>query len=79
MFDGNEAEGKIGNFGGYTVDVNDKGIIRAEMKASNGGGMTAGAFAEIDLLVELKKLAAMTTNKIDDGMVAMIAAALGRE
>lgn len=61
-----EVQGKIGSVGSYSVDVTPQGIVKA----------TVGV--EIDVVVELEKLAAQSDNKIDDAMVAMIKSALGR-
>lgn len=66
MLEGKELEGKIGEYGGYSVDVTDKGIV------------DLGVSLKFDLIAELEKLALLTTNTIDDKMVAMIKSALGR-
>ena len=65
MLEGKEVEGKMGEYGNYSVDITPKGKIIAAVSV------------EIDIVGELKKLAAKTTNKVDDKMVAMIEAALG--
>ncbi len=61
-----ELEGKIGSVGTYSVDVTSKGIVKA----------TVGV--EVDLVAELEKLALKSDNKIDDAIVNMVKAALGR-
>lgn len=79
MLEGKEVEGKIGEAGVYSVDVDAKGFF--EVKAGAGGpeaGLEAGAYLKGDVVLLLKKLAANTENKVDDAMVSMIAGALGR-
>jgi hypothetical protein len=77
MFEGTEKQGPIGAGGAYIVDVTDKGIAKAEAKWSEGG-VSAGVFVEVDVITILEKLAAQSSNKIDDAMVSMIKGALGR-
>lgn len=77
MFEGKEVEGKIGAGGSYVVDVTDKGVATAEAKWGEGG-VSAKVGMEVDVIVILEMLAAKTTNKVDDSMVAMIKGALGR-
>ncbi len=77
MLDGNEVEGKIGSGGQYKVDINDSGIVRIESSYAEGG-IEGGAFVQADIIDLLRKLAAKSTNKLDDAAVNMIAGALGR-
>ena len=72
-----EVEGKIGSGGSYSLDVQGNGICKAEMTYSEGA-LKGGASIEFDVVVVLEKLAAKSENKIDDSLVAMIKAALGR-
>lgn len=60
MLEGKELEGKIGNVGEYFVDANDKGEIEI------------GVSVKIDLLAEIKKLAAKSQTPIDDAAIAWI-------
>jgi hypothetical protein len=78
MLDGNEIQKSFGAGGSMIVDVDAKGVARAEAKWDEGSGLKAGAFVEVDILDILKMLAAKTDNKIDDALVGMIASALGR-
>lgn len=79
MLEGKEIEGKMGNVGQYSLDVDDKGIMRVELGAQPMDGVQAGAFAQVDIIIALKQLAARTSNGVDDAMVSTIAKALGRE
>lgn len=64
--EGNEVEGKVGEFGGYAVDISDKGILKASMSV------------EIDLLAELEKLALKSNTKLDDSFIAVVKQIMGR-
>lgn len=75
--EGNEVEGKIGSGGGYIVDVDAKGMVKAELTYAEGS-VKGGAFVELDLVDLLEKAAAKTENTIDDAAVKMIKSALGR-
>lgn len=66
MFEGNELEGKIGTFGGYSADVSDKGIVKVALSV------------EVDLIAEIEKLAAKSETPIDDKAIAWIKLLLGR-
>lgn len=61
MLEGKELEGKIGEYGSYEVDVTATGKVKAMV------GL------EVDLIAELRKLAAKTDNKLDDKAVDWIA------
>jgi len=77
MLEGKELQGQIGPDGQWEVDVMDSGLVKAT--ASYGmSGVQGGAFLEIDIVMLLEKLAAKTTNTIDDALVAAIKKALGR-
>lgn len=60
MFEGEEIKGPIGKIGGYLVDVSP------EMKLKVSVGV------EIDLIAELKKLAAKSDTLVDDNAIAWI-------
>ena len=75
--EGNEVEGKLGAGGGYVVDVDAKGMVKAEVNYSEGA-LKGGAFVELDLLDLLEKAAAKSENTLDDAAVKMIKSALGR-
>ncbi len=66
MLDGKEVDGKIGEYGSYFVDADDKGVVEV------------GVSAKFDVVAELEKLALKSDNKIDDKIVALVKAALGR-
>ena len=61
MLDGKEVSGQIGSFGQYFVDVSDVGTLEV------------GLSLKIDIIAELRKLAAKSSNKLDDGVVDIIA------
>lgn len=67
VLDGKEVEGKIGNVGAYSVDINDKGEVEVAVSA------------KIDLLAEIEKLAAKSGTKIDDAVVGFLKKLLGKE
>jgi hypothetical protein len=64
MLEGKELEGKIGEYGQYSVDAHADGIVEASI------GL------RLDVIAELRKLAAKTSNKLDDKLVDMVEAAL---
>jgi hypothetical protein len=64
MLEGKELEGKIGEYGQYSVDVKADGIVEASVGI------------RLDVIAELRKLAAKTSNKLDDKIVDMVEAAL---
>lgn len=78
MLEGNELEGKLGEVGGYIIDIDDKGFFKAEAKAGKEGDLEAGAYIKGDVLALLRKLSAQTGNTVDDKLVEMVAGALGR-
>ena len=66
MLEGKELEGKIGEYGEYSVDVNGKGEVEVAMNV------------KLDLFGEIEKLAAQTETKLDDSFVATLKKLLGR-
>lgn len=62
MLEGKEIQGNIGDIGGYFVDASSNGIVEI------------GVSVKVDLLAEIKKLAAKTATPIDDQAVAWIEA-----
>lgn len=52
FLDGKEAEGKIGDVGSYSVDINMKGKVKVEL--------------ELDLVAAAKAMAAKTSTPLDD-------------
>jgi hypothetical protein len=66
ILEGNEVEGKIGAVGGYSVDVDDKGVVVAKVEV------------KVDLVAELEKLAKKSDSQIDDKIIGLVKAALGR-
>ena len=67
MLEGNELEQKIGEYGEASVDVTP------ELK------VIVSLSAQVDLLAELKKLAAKTETPIDDAAIAWIEKVLAAE
>lgn len=64
--EGKELDGKIGEYGAYSIDLNDKG----ELELAIG--------LKIDLVAEAKKLAAKTGTPIDDQAIAWLEKLMGR-
>jgi hypothetical protein len=60
MLEGKELETKIGEFGSAFVDVNDSLVLEI------------GLSAKVDLVAELKKIAAKTSTPVDDVAIAWI-------
>lgn len=77
MLEGNEVEGKIGSGGSYFLDVDDKGMTTVQVNYKEGA-LDSGMFVKLDVIDLLKMAALKTANSLDDNMVAMISAALGR-
>lgn len=67
MLEGKEYETKIGEYGTASVDVTDQLKVKVEV------GL------EIDLVAELKKLAAKTETAIDDSAIAWVESMLKKE
>lgn len=80
MLEGKELEGKIGDSGEYSVDVDAKGVvvvlIKAE-KAFEGGKASSVNSVEFNLLSLLAKAAAKSKATWDDEAIAKIQALLG--
>lgn len=66
MLEGKEFEKQIGDYGQVSVDVDAKGIVEVAV------GL------KIDLIAELKKLAAKTGTTLDDQFLAVVEKLLGR-
>lgn len=77
MLEGKEVEGKIGEVGSYSVDVDSKGMLLAEAKVETAWG-GASVLLKLDLIAECEKLAAKTSTKLDDQFIATLKALLGR-
>lgn len=60
MFEGTELDKKIGEYGSVSVD------LTPELKVK------VGVAIEVDLIAEIKKLAAKTNTPIDDSTIAWI-------
>lgn len=60
MLEGKELEGKIGEYGQYSVDAHDDGNVDLSL------GL------RFDIIAELRKLAKKTTNSLDDKAVDFI-------
>lgn len=71
MLEGKEIEGKIGDKGSYSVDVDGYGLVRAEA-AYQMDGLRGGAFMEMHIIELLKMLALKTENTLDDKAIAII-------
>ncbi len=66
MLEGKEVEGNIGEFGGYSADLNDKGMLEISVSV------------HVDLVAEAKKLAAKTSTPIDDKAIEWLEKLMGR-
>lgn len=66
MLEGKELEGKVGEFGGYSADLNDKGELEISLSV------------KVDLVAEAEKLAAKTGTPIDDQAIAWLKKLMGR-
>lgn len=77
MLEGNELEGKIGTDGSYVVDVDEKGMVKAQV-AYGQEGLKGGAFIEMDIIVLLEQLAKKTKTGLDDTAIALVKKATGR-
>lgn len=80
MLEGKELEGKIGEVGSYSVDVDKNGLVKLEVSASKeleGIKLNSSNSAEISIFVLLEKVAVKTEAKWDDAVVAQLKAILG--
>lgn len=80
MLDGKEVEGKIGNVGEYSLDVDTKGIIKIEAgvkKEIEGAVVSNKLEIEVSLFTILEKVVAKTPATWDDKLVAEIKLLLG--
>lgn len=71
MLEGKELEGKFGDKGGYSVDVDGYGVVRAELSYGDQG-FQGGAFVELEIIDLLKMLAQKSENQMDDKAVEFI-------
>ena len=79
MLEGKELEGKIGEVGSYSVDVDKTGLVKLEVSASKeleGIKLNSSNSAEISIFVLLEKVAQKTEAKWDDAAVAQVKALL---
>jgi hypothetical protein len=79
MLEGKELEGKIGEVGSYSVDVDKTGLVKLEVSASKeleGIKLNSSNSAEISIFVLLEKVAQKTEAKWDDAAVAQLKALL---
>ncbi len=60
MLEGKEVEGKIGEYGGYSLDLNSKGELELALNL------------KINLVAEAKKLAEKTKTPLDDHAIAWL-------
>ena len=60
------AKGTLGDYGSYDAAIDAGGIVTVSLEA------------KVDILKEMRKLVFASTNKMDDKLFNMIAAALGR-
>lgn len=80
MLEGKEVEGKIGEVGAYSVDVDKTGKVVIAIEASKeieGVKLKSVNSAEIELFVILEKVAQKTEAKWDDAVVAQVKTILG--
>lgn len=80
MLEGKEAEGKIGNDGSYSLDVNEKGEVSIELAFEKDFGdakvKTANSIS-VSIFTLLEKIAAKTSQTWDDNAVATVEKVLG--
>jgi hypothetical protein len=77
MLEGNEVEKQVGAGGKLVVDVSSQGIAKVEFAYAEGV-VKGGLFVEVDVLDIVSKLVADSANKVDDALLGMLRAALGR-
>lgn len=80
MLEGKEIQGKIGNDGSYSVDVDETGSISIEVSYEKDLGdvkVKTSNSASIHLFTILEKAAAKTGTPYDDKALAMIKTILG--
>lgn len=66
MLEGKEVQGKIGEYGEYAVDIDDKGIV------------TASVSLKADLILELNKLVQKSNVELLKTGMEMLMKALGK-
>lgn len=67
MLEGRELEKQLGEYGSAFVDINDQLVVEV------------GLSAKVDLIAELRKLAAKTDNSLDDKTVDIVAALIAKK
>lgn len=67
MLEGKELEYKFGEYGSASVDLSDKGIVEVAVGV------------RVDLIAEVKKLAAKTATPIDDAAIAWLEGMIRKE
>lgn len=75
MFEGKEVEGKIGDVGGYYLDVEATGKVTVALevkKEFEGGAASSSNKVEVELMTILEKTAEKTGATWDDKAVATI-------
>lgn len=80
MLEGKELEGQIGDVGGYSLDVDDKGLVTVSIEVKkdfDGGSVSSVNSAQLSLFAILEKAAASTATPWDDKAVEMIEKLLG--
>lgn len=77
MLEGNELEKQIGAGGKIIVDVDSQGIVKVSGLYEEGI-VKASLSVQVDVLDIVSKLVADSANKVDDALLGMLKAALGR-
>lgn len=77
MLEGNELEKQVGAGGKIILDVTSAGIAKVQF-AYEEGAVKGGLFVDVDVLDIVSKLVADSANKVDDALLGMLKAALGR-
>lgn len=80
MLEGKELEGKIGDSGGYSVDVDDKGGIKIDVNYAQdfgSGKFNSSVGLETNVFNIAEAIAAKTKTPYDDQVIAKIKALLG--
>lgn len=80
MLEGKELEGKIGDVGGYSVDVNEKGEIKISLDASKDLGYLKASSSnsiETNIFKLAEEIAKKTKTDLDDKAIAGLKLILG--
>ena len=79
--DGKEIDKKIGDVGSYSVDVDNKGMIKIELQVGkvieDGIKISSQNAVEVSVFTLLEKVVEKTEAKWDDALVAQLKAILG--